>query len=156
LWANIARPGGQPTAMHCDQGGAMPRYFDRQATIENGGKTLKGYRGSDAYDHSAQKQWDDARNEDGTFNTDNLMAAINKMQLPEYILPPVYCQIVYFLTVGLICSLALTQTAVEHVLTFHSLIQSSLISSSFLSSFDIPKPTRLSLDLRSPSAGCNT
>ena len=85
-------------AMHCDQGGAMPRYFDRKATIENGGQTLKGYRGSDAYDHSAQKQWDTARNEDGTFNTDNLMTAINEMDLPEYILPPVYCQIVYFLT----------------------------------------------------------
>ena len=82
--------------------------------------------------------------------------------------------------VGLICSLILTLTAIEHVLTFHSLIQSSFLSlssfvvvifivvifflssslfsfsssssSSFIVYWIIPKSTRPSLDLRSPSA----
>ena len=46
-----AGPGNKPMAMHCDQGGAMPRYFPRSAAMENGGRTPRGFGGADAYDH---------------------------------------------------------------------------------------------------------
>ena len=130
LWANIARPGGRPMAMHCDQGGAMPRYFSREAAMRGGsttgsgdgdgggggggsgsklttsggtpghpGQVPAGFRGSDAYDHSAQSQWDAARvGPDGKFTTESLLACVNEMEFPDLLMPPVYCQVVYFLT----------------------------------------------------------
>ena len=108
LWANIARPGGQPMPMHCDQGGAMPRFFKRSASLEKGGAVPKGYRGADAYDHTAQQMWDVARtSSDGKFTTESLVSCMQKMKLPEFMMPPVYCQVVYFLTdvVSLCCCL---------------------------------------------------
>ncbi len=54
--------------------------------------------------------------------------------------------------VGLICSLNPNTTAVKHVLTFHSLFNHLLYRHLLYRHWIIPKSTRPSLDLRSPSA----
>ena len=64
----------------------------------------------------------------------------------------------FFLLIGMLVGLNLfidpNTTAIKHVLTFYSLIQSSSTpSSSLYHHWVIPKSTRPSLDLRSPSVG---
>lgn len=94
LWANIVRPGGQPMAMHCDQGGAMPRYHSRAAAMANGGKVPKGFRGADAYSFEGSPiNWPAA-----PFSQDQLIKSLQEATLPDMLPPPIVCQVIYFVS----------------------------------------------------------
>jgi len=97
LWANIACPGGEPMAMHCDQGGITLRYHTREAAMKNAdnlvGKTPKGYGGADSYASTLFKRWPKA-----PYGLKDLVKGFHKEPLPDILPPPLVCQVVYFLT----------------------------------------------------------
>eukprot|EP00944_MAST-04C_sp_MAST-4C-sp1_P015070 g15070.t1 len=93
LWANVARPGNDPMALHCDQAGNTIRYSTREAVMNNGGKTPEGYGGADSYAPQLFERWPSP-----PYTLHGLLSAINDVPLPPTIPPPIYCQVVYCLT----------------------------------------------------------
>ena len=83
-------------AMHCDQGGAMPRYHSRAQAMSDGGRVPKGSRASDAYSDEAINAC--VRWPAKPFSTPQLIEALRDAQLPENIPPPIVAQVMYFIS----------------------------------------------------------